>query len=233
MSPLFFRQKSGAFLNRMRISPLVWSQRGFTLLELLIVLGIAIILIGLFLPAIPSSKRRGGSRVNCASSLKQVGLAFRVWANDHSDRFPMSVSVANAGSMEYVETEKVYRHYQVMSNELIATKLLICSTDRERTRASDFNSFGNTNLSYFVGVDADERRPNMILSGDRNVTGGASANGHLFVFTPQSTAGWSKAMHNSAGNVGLADGSVQQVTAAALDRQFKLNTNEIVRLAIP
>ena len=44
---------------------------------------------------------------------------------------------------------------------------------------------------------------------------------------------WSNNLHVLVGNVGLADGSVQQVTAARLNQQFASVTNAIVRLPIP
>jgi prepilin-type processing-associated H-X9-DG protein len=228
MRPTSCRQKNGASL---RIALLIRSYRAFTLVEFLIALGTAIILIALFLPAIASRPTRA-PRINCASNLKQVGLAFCVWANDHDDKFPMAVSITKSGSMEYIETGEVYRHFQVMSNEVISPKILACSADRERKRATNLVSFNNRNLSYFVGVEADESNPDMILSGDRNITGGASAKGHLLIFRTNSSAGWSKALHNTQGNVALADGSVQQVNIAALQKQIQRVTNEF-RLAIP
>lgn len=208
------------------------SCRGFTFVDFIIVFVIVLLFVGFL--AMPRTRgcNTPASRVNCASNLKQVGLAFRIWANEHDHEFPMAVSITQTGSWEHIERGETYRHFQVMSNELVSTKILVCSADRKRTRATNFDSFNNKNLSYFVGVDADESKPDMVLSGDRNITGAARTNGPLFVFTRNSAVGWSKALHKSAGNVGLADGSVQQVNATTLQKQFQRVTNEF-RLAIP
>lgn len=143
-----------------------------------------------------------------------------------------------------------YSHmaFCVMSNELSAAKLLVCPSDTgTRTVASTFtpgdgtkSTMTNTaNVSYVINGQGIDTYPSLLLALDRNVgggttptapppttlyTGGAGTSTHNFssvngdVISP--AFGWGDIMHLKQGNIGLCDGSVQQVSTPKLKLQL-------------
>lgn len=219
--------------SRQRMVPSFPDRQGaaFTLIALLVILAVLAILAAMLLPALATSKRKA-QRIQCVNNLKQCGLAFRIWAGDNGDQYPMSVSNRFGGTLELCDDGNAFRHFQVMSNELSTPKILICPADT-RQPAADFVRFNNQNLSYFVGLDAVQQKPQMLLTGDRNITNGLVPIRSVLRFPPEQAAGWTETMHGGVGNVGLADGSVQQLTTTLLRNALKNSGDATNRVALP
>ena len=65
------------------------NRKAFTLIELLVVIAIIAILAAILFPVFAKAKER--ARVStCASSLKQIGMAFVMYADDNDDYFPLN-----------------------------------------------------------------------------------------------------------------------------------------------
>jgi hypothetical protein len=192
-------------------------------------------ILGIALPAYFHSKARD-RRISCLCNLKQVGLAFRMWSNDHADSFPWKVSDKDGGTLEIVSSGEAFRHFQAVSNELVSPKMLVCPSDETRRRVTTWEDVNNRSLSYFVGLNADEARPQTILSGDRNISGGKDAGGNTMEFDLH-VGTWGNEIHRRLGNLGLGDGSAIMTSPESLrvqlDRDQMSYTNGPTRLEIP
>jgi competence protein ComGC len=91
-----------ALLNLKYMKPRFSNQRchALTLVEVVVIIVLLLVVAALLLPALAKAKIREGP--NCANNLKQIGLAYRIWAGDNNDKYPMEISVTNGGTLELV-----------------------------------------------------------------------------------------------------------------------------------
>ena len=214
---------------------------GFSGWDALIVVVAVGLVIAVGLPLLARPRGRTGHRVTCVSNLKQVGLAFRMWSNDHSEKFPWQFAMAetNGGTMEYTNSSKnTWRHFAVVSNELNNPRVLRCFEDTERKHTTDWRAFtNNAHLSYFAGLDSSEVLPQSILAGDRNLQSSSPAVNGILAVTADDRLSWEASLHKTHGNFALGDGSVQIVSTQLLKKQFQSAFEStrlpVFRLALP
>lgn len=210
------------------------SGAAYTLIEVVVITGVVLILGGLGLVTLAKHKVHS-ERGRCTTNLKNIGLAFRTWAADNQGALPMSVSTNRGGTQEYIGTGEVFRHYQVLLQELSSPQVLICPVGMgARTQAAtNWEVLANRNLDYFVGLDATGTFSSFLLAGDRWLTSNVAVTNHLLVLGTNATLAWQSTRHGDAGNVALGDGSVQGFTTRRLQQQLPTGTQAPLRLAIP
>lgn len=78
--------------------------KGFTIIEVLIVVGVAFLMIGALAPFARMTKERA-HRIECENNLRKISLGLHMYASEHDGAFP-----ATLGELypNYVDNEKVF-----------------------------------------------------------------------------------------------------------------------------
>ncbi len=143
-------------------------------------------------PTFMTRARTRANRIKCVSNIKQVGSAFKSFANDNDDRMPWLLedrdkAASGNGNAAWVnETSTLFSHAEIRSS-LGSAKILVSPLDMDRQGVNDtidlveinFNnllpngghSYGVVNGAGGIGKAADEYRPGTVLTVTRNISG--------------------------------------------------------------
>ncbi len=91
-------------------------RRGFTLIELIVVIGIIGVLVGLLVPAV-QKVRESAARSHCQNNLKQIGLALHMYHGDNSRLPPSRLSDLHATwavlILPYLDQSALYQQWNL------------------------------------------------------------------------------------------------------------------------
>jgi predicted RNA-binding Zn-ribbon protein involved in translation (DUF1610 family) len=112
--------------------------------------------------------------INSENNLKEIGVAFRLWAGDNNDQFPFNVSQAQGGTRELCDRDSAGFEknpvpiFMAMSNVLSIPEILVCRNDKTKQAAADFASLTTNNISYQLrtGTNVSLENPEEILAVD-------------------------------------------------------------------
>jgi hypothetical protein len=240
-----FKQNSGpvpreddAFRRGFRALPMNpprQTTRGFTFFDFVVVLAV-LFLAAVFLMRPMHHGKAKAPRIKCVNNLKNVGLAYRIYATDHNDLFPWQCGKSNAPAPNHALGD-LLKYTLLVSNELSAPFIVSCPAD-DRPPPTNWSAMVSVKqISYFLGMDSSPNLPMSISAGDRNLTNsrGSLALGARRIGADRSL-GWDNTIHKSQGNILNGDGSVQQVSQARLRESVRTalgDTNSSMTWIIP
>jgi len=137
------------------------NKKAFTLLELLVVIAILGILSGLLLPALGMA-REAARRAQCVSNLRQHGIAWYLYLDDHNDRFPgqgpadlgrtwawsFGGGDGTGGESNYAEYRVLNRYLDITDGDSPNTKIFQCPADQKPYAIGYPTVFENSGNSY-------------------------------------------------------------------------------------
>jgi hypothetical protein len=213
------------------------NRSAFTRAELIATLGAIFICAVILLPSLASNGYRS-EQVGCMNNLRQIGIAFQAWGNEHDDQRPWfvmtNIAQNQGGTREHPLMNNAWIHFTALSNFMSPTLLSDPGEMGRNKRVAQtwsfspgdgfFNgNFRDNALSYMLGVHATVAESMGILTADRNVSfDGVSGCAYGFsqvlnlINSPSAFRGWTNGNHGTLGNVLLNDGRVEFTSSARL-----------------
>src|SRR5579872_5024724 len=123
-------------------------RRAFTLIELLVLIGIICLLVGLLLPVVVAAQENGRS-TNCLSNLRQLSVAYHLYANDNAGYVPPYQNRLGSGVPEHVDLQVAS-----LSPYTRSSRIWFCPSDPFAGTPSTAGSIRHLYASYRTGVRA-------------------------------------------------------------------------------
>jgi general secretion pathway protein G len=207
------------------------SRRAFTLVEILVVIGVLALLAALLFPALATARARG-RQVVCASHMRQLGQAISLYANDF-ERFPRGLDPADKF------TPQIWQHFpngpQIMAETPLLTEVMAsyvkdarlwqCASDTGfdvsdttglplDARPTCYRRFG---MSYFYRTELmlrEKASEDLPRPSQTHVLSDGSGSWHTGLIT--------NLRHERRYNILFADGHVKTVTGEAFNELWSV-----------
>ncbi len=126
-------------------------KQAFTLVELLVVIGIIAVLISILLPSL-NKAREQGNIVKCASNIRQLALAVTNYATENKGKYPPNV---NSPAIEWYHRDRIGKYLPnsvVTPSGNIAGPIMVCPTTRDENviRTYSMNVWASSISDQFV-----------------------------------------------------------------------------------
>jgi prepilin-type N-terminal cleavage/methylation domain-containing protein len=160
---------------------------GFTLVELLVVIGIIAVLLGILMPALSSAIAQSKS-ITCLSNVRQICLAFTQYAADNEGYYPPNLSSPAPGQFWY-DTDRIGHYLPEISttSSNVTGGVVVCPNDENAIRSYSMNVWAScaTDSSTVNAKPArgilwkmgTKNSSSMILITEKWSTGGSNAAG--------------------------------------------------------
>jgi prepilin-type N-terminal cleavage/methylation domain-containing protein len=147
------------------------SDRAFTLVELLVVIGIIALLIAMLLPAL-SAARESANRVKCASNLRSLGQCVFLFAHDHKGRVPEAQNSPNSGASGWQPNWMYSKDYFAMVDDYGANqKLFICPSSALADLGPGYFPYGEgSELTARASADLLPDNPKTVAEGEEDLS---------------------------------------------------------------
>ncbi len=195
--------------------------KSFTLIELLVVIALIAILASMLLPAL-SKARAAAQSAKCINNLKQLALAYVLYADDHDGSLRSGKAILSNGALDARPVTPTYLNYEGYTDDPATfcpsgparTNLTTDGKNvREYVNSGKENTYGASISLIAANYGRADDPSNLILVADSsNGAGAAKQIGWINHNSTSADGGWCGRLGNHHGyrsNIAMYDGHVE------------------------